>query len=817
MKNEALEIDELKKLSIEELFKKFSSSEKGISNSVAIDRIKDYGYNEISEEKVNPLIKFLSYFWGPIPWMIEVAAILSAIINHWEDFGVIFALLLLNAVVGFWQEYKADDAISLLKKKLALNAKVFRDEKWSELAASELVPGDVVRVRLGDIIPADLKLFSGDYLSIDESALTGESLPVEKHKSDLAYSGSVIRQGEMNGLVVATGLNTFFGKTAKLVSEARTISHFQKAVIKIGNYLIVLAAFMVAIIFMVSFYRHESFLDTLQFALVLTIAAIPVALPAVLSVTMAVGASVLAKKKAIVSKLVAIEEMAGMDILCSDKTGTITKNELTLAEVKAFEGFTSDDVLVYASLASREEDKDPIDTAIIEKAKSIKTVSEKLSSYQVNEFKPFDPVIKRSEVTITDKENKSFKITKGAPQVISALMESADKEKATVLINTQIDEFAAKGFRTLGTARTNEQGKWQYVGLIPLFDPPRDDSAATIKTAQDMGVDVKMITGDHTAIAKQIAQKVNLKNNILEASAFLDKPDKEAGAIVEKAEGFAQVFPEHKYRIVELLQERKHIVGMTGDGVNDSPALKKADVGIAVAGATDAAKSAADIVLTLPGLSVIIDALKESRKIFQRMNSYAIYRIAETIRVLFFITLAIIVFNFYPVTAIMIVLLALFNDAPIMAIAYDNVKYSKDPERWDMRIVLSMATFLGLIGVISSFGIFYIGQEVLHLSREAVQSFIFLKLAIAGHLTIFLTRTRGPFWSIKPSAVMFWAAVVTKILATFVAVYGWSITPISWNLALLVWGYAIAAFLITDFLKVRIYKILDHTDIKFHK
>jgi len=817
MKNETIEIEDLKKLSIEELFKKFSSNEKGLTSSVATDRIKDYGYNEISEKKVNPIVKFLNYFWGPIPWMIEVAAILSAIINHWEDFWVIFALLFLNAIVGFWQEYKADDAISLLKQKLALNAKVFRDGKWSEMLARELVPGDVVRVRLGDIIPADIKLFSGDYLSIDESALTGESLPVEKHKSDLAYSGSVIRQGEMNGLVVATGLNTFFGKTAKLVAEARTISHFQKAVIKIGNYLIVLAAFMVAIIFMVSFYRHESFLETLQFALVLTIAAIPVALPAVLSVTMAVGASVLAKKKAIVSKLVAIEEMAGMDILCSDKTGTITKNELTLADVKAFEGFTSDDVLVYASLASREEDKDPIDTAIIEKAKSIKTVSEKLSGYQVKDFKPFDPVIKRSEVTIIDKDNKSFKITKGAPQVISALMEPADKEKATDIINKQIDEFAAKGFRTLGTAKTNEQGKWQYVGLIPLFDPPRDDSAATIKTAQEMGVDVKMITGDHTAIAKQIAQKVNLKNNILEAAAFLDKPDKEAGAIVEKAEGFAQVFPEHKYKIVELLQERKHIVGMTGDGVNDSPALKKADVGIAVAGATDAAKSAADIVLTLPGLSVIIDALKESRKIFQRMNSYAIYRIAETIRVLLFITLAIIVFNFYPVTAIMIVLLALFNDAPIMAIAYDNVKYSHEPERWDMRVVLSMATFLGLIGVISSFGIFYIGQEVLHLSKEAVQSFIFLKLAVAGHLTIFLTRTRGPFWSNKPSAVLFWSAVVTKLLATLVAVYGWFITPISWNLALLVWGYAIIAFLITDFLKVKIYKLLDHKDIKFYK
>ena len=817
MENETFKTDDLKKLSIEESFKKFSSSENGISDATASDRVKEYGYNEIAEKKVNPVLKFLSYFWGPIPWMIEVAAILSAIINHWEDFWVIFALLLLNAIVGFWQEYKADDAISLLKKKLALIAKVFRDGKWKDIAARELVPGDVVRIRLGDIIPADLKLFSGDYLFVDESALTGESLPVEKHKSDLTYSGSVIRQGEMNGLVVATGLNTFFGKTAQLVAEARTISHFQKAVIKIGNYLIVLAAFMVAIIFMVSVYRHESFFDTLQFALVLTIAAIPVALPAVLSVTMAVGASVLAKKKAIVSKLVAIEEMAGMDILCTDKTGTITKNELTLDEVKAFEGFSSDDVLLFASLASREEDKDPIDTAIIDKAKSVNTISGKLSSYQVKDFKPFDPVIKRSEVTITDKNNKSFKITKGAPQVILALTEAADKEKTTNLINKQIDEFAAKGFRTLGTAKTNEQGKWEYVGLIPLFDPPRDDSATTIKTASDMGINVKMITGDHTAIAKQIAQKVNLKNNILEASVFLNRPDKEASNIIEKADGFAQVFPEHKYRIVELLQEKKHIVGMTGDGVNDSPALKKADVGIAVAGATDAAKSAADIVLTLPGLSVIIDALKESRKIFQRMNSYAIYRIAETIRVLLFITLAIIVFNFYPVTAIMIVLLALFNDAPIMAIAYDNVKYSKDPERWDMRVVLSMATFLGLIGVISSFGIFYIGQQVLHLSKEVVQSFIFLKLAVAGHLTIFVTRTRGPFWSIKPSGVLFWSAVITKVLATFVAVYGWFITPISWELALLVWGYALAAFFITDLLKVRIYKLLDHTDIKFHK
>ena len=817
MRSEAEDIENIKKQTIEETFKLFDSNENGLDGSTAEKRINEKGYNELTEKKAHPILKFLGYFWGPIPWMIEVAAVLSAAIHHWEDFWVIFALLLLNAVVGFWQEHKADDAIDQLKKKLALTSRVLRNGKWSQIPARELVTGDVVRVRLGDIVPADIKLFSGDYLSIDESALTGESLPVEKHASDVAYSGSVVRQGEMNGLVVATGLNTFFGKTAKLVDEAKTVSHFQKAVVKIGHYLILLAAFMIALIFLVSFYRHESFLVTLQFALVLTIAAIPVALPAVLSVTMAVGASALAKKKAIVSKLVAIEEMAGMDVLCSDKTGTITKNELTLADVITTKTYSSNDLLVYASLASREEDKDPIDTTIIEYTKSIDGLVEKLAGFTIKSFKPFDPVNKRSEVTVVDAQNRSYSIVKGAPQVILSLVDKEKNREVSDFVNENVDELAAKGFRTLGTAITNENGEWEYVGLIPLFDPPREDSAETIQTASDMGVSVKMITGDHTAIARQTAHQVHLKNDIREASVFVGKPEREAGNIVEKADGFAQVFPEHKYRIVELLQEKQHIVGMTGDGVNDAPALKKADVGIAVAGATDAAKSAADIVLTLPGLSVIIDALKESRKIFQRMNSYAIYRIAETIRVLFFITLAIIVFNFYPVTAIMIVLLALLNDAPIMAIAYDNVHYSKDPERWNMRVVLSMATFLGLIGVISSFGIFYIGQEVLHLSHETVQTFVFLKLAVAGHLTIFLTRTRGPFWSIKPSGVMFWSAISTKLLATFIAVYGWFITPISWKLALMVWGYAIVAFLITDFLKVRIYKVFDHTNIKFHK
>jgi H+-transporting ATPase len=571
----------------------------------------------------------------------------------------------------------------------------------------------------------------------------------------------------------------------------------------------------VALIFLVALFRHESLLHTLQFALILTVAAIPAALPAVLSVTMAVGAMALAKKEAIVSKLVAIEEMAGMDVLCSDKTGTITQNKITVGEVKPFEGFKEEDVLLWATLASREENQDPIDDAIIAKATETGELAATAKDYKSTAFTPFDPTSKRAVATLEDADGTPFKVAKGAPQAILSLI--TDHEALNQRVDEQVDALASRGYRPLGVARTVGDEDWQYAGLIGLYDPPREDSGETIQTAQSMDVKVKMVTGDHTAIAKEIAGQVNLGTNIMPASSFLDKPDREARRIIEDADGFAQVFPEHKYHIVELLQGIGHIVGMTGDGVNDAPALKKADAGIAVAGATDAAKSAADIVLTRPGLSVIIDAIKESRKIFQRMNSYAIYRIAETIRVLLFIVLSILVFNFYPVTAVMIVLLALFNDAPIMAIAYDNVRYSNEPEAWNMRVVLGMASFLGIIGVAVSFSIFYIGQDVLHLSREVIQSFIFLKLAVAGHLTIFLTRTRRPFWSIMPSAALFWSAVITKILATFVAVYGWYVAPIGWKLALFVWAYALVAFVLTDLAKVRIARVLEHTGLRFKR
>jgi len=665
------------------------------------------------------------------------------------------------------------------------------------------------------VVPADIKLISGEFLNADESALTGESLPVEKSPGDLAYSGSVVRQGEMNGMVAATGMNTFFGRTAKLVEEAGTTSHFQKAVIKIGNYLIVFALALVIVIMAVGVIRHEPFMEMFQFALVLMVAAIPAALPAVLSVTMSVGASALTRKKAIVSKLASIEEMAGMDILCSDKTGTITKNELTVAEVVPFGSFTGDQVLLYASLASNEADEDVIDNAILEKTKTKPEIWKQTASFTTSEFKAFDPVSKRTEAMVNGPDKHQLKVAKGAPQMILELTGKTDHLDTD--IDNHINDFAGRGYRALGVAMSNSEDRWKYVGLIPLYDPPREDSSRTIKQAEKMGVDVKMVTGDHQAIAQQIAGEVGLGTEIMTADELKSQDEDELVERIEKVNGFAQVFPEHKYKIVEALQDKGHIVGMTGDGVNDAPALKKSDAGIAVAGATDAAKSAAAIVLTKPGLSVIIDAIRESRKIFQRMSNYATYRIAETIRVILFITVSILTFRFYPVTALMIVLLALLNDAPIMTIAFDNVKVSPSPDRWNMRSTLGIATMLGIIGVISSFGIFFIGKEVLHLNKEILQSFIYLKLSLAGQLTVFVARTRGHFWSVKPSRSLLVAVIATQVTATFIVVYGFLLPAMGWKLALYIWGYALTAFVITDFLKVWYNKIVDRRRISVNQ
>ena len=856
--------DEYSKLSVEAVLKELDVEPgNGLSAPEAATRLAQYGRNEIPEKEETLYHRIFRRLWGPIPWMIEAAALLSALVRKWDDFTIIMVLLITNLLIDFWQESKALNALKVLKEKLAKQAMIRRDGAYLAVDAAELVPGDIVKVKIGDLIPADLKLVAGDFMQADQSALTGESLPVNKGTGDVVYANSVVKQGEMLGVVINTALNTFFGKTVALVARAEREerSHFQKAVIHIGNYLIMITLFLVVVILITAMFRHENMLEILRFTLVLTVAAIPVAMPAVLSVTMAIGAMALAEKQAVVRRLVAIEELAGIDVLCSDKTGTLTQNRMTVAEPVAAAGHGTTELMLLAALASREENRDPIELPIFEYLEK-GGAREELRKYSQSKFVPFDPVSKRTEATIQSRED-SFIVAKGAPQVILGLC----KEKAGLdQVVSRVEEFAEKGYRTIGVARRGSGDEsFDFIGLIPLFDPPREDSQAVIAEAMQLGMDVKMVTGDNIAIARQIAGVLGIGGDILNArelsgastrelvlmgeviaralyretspgasaeeirhfaagvvkelekefeglalpKGYVKSHESEIIDVIESANGFAQVFPEDKYLIVEKLQKVGHIVGMTGDGVNDAPALKKADAGIAVSGATDAARAAADLVLLAPGLSVIVDAVKGARVTFERMKSYSIYRIAETIRVILFMTASILIFNFYPVTAIMIIILAFLNDIPILAIAFDNTKVNEKPIRWNMTEVLSVATVLGVLGVISSFGIFYIAERYLRLPAAVVQSFVFLKLAVAGHLTIFVTRTEKRFWQKPyPAPILFWSAVSTKVAATFFAVYGWMIAPIGWANALLVWVYALAWFVFNDFAKIWAYKYM---------
>ena len=797
---------------------------KGLTDSEAEKRLKQYGPNAIIEKKESWLHKVLKYFTGPIAYMIEAAAIVSAIIGHWDDFIIIFLLLLFNAAVDLWQDHKASNALSALQNSLAPQANVLRNGQFKTIEASKLVPGDIVKIRLGQVVPADLRLISGEYASIDQAALTGESLPVAKKVGDLAYSGSIVKQGDMNGVVIATGEHTFFGRTAKLVSEAGTKGHAQAAMFKIGNFLIVIAVILAIIMVCFDVYRdvavrHVFGLDTalniLQFVLVLLVASIPVAMPTVFSVTLALGALQLSKEKAIVSKLSSIEELAGVDVLCSDKTGTLTKNQLTLGDVSLIDAKNDQDVIFAGALASRSSDHDAIDDAVINAVKD----KSKLSEWEITKYTPFDPIIKRTEAQLKDKNGDVLWTSKGAPQVIVALAhpssEVADKVKQIV------SDLANHGYRALGVASSKDQGKtWQILGILSMSDPPRDDSKATIAKCKADGIRVKMITGDDTAIAIETCKKLGMGTNILNASEVFPKnmdPNNLPEDIVntvEQADGFARVFPEHKYAIVKALQQRGHIVGMTGDGVNDAPALKQADCGIAVSGATDAARGAAALILTKPGLSVISTAITEARRIFARITSYTVYRVALTIVVMLLVVLASIIWEIQPLTAIMIVVMSLLDDIPIMTIAYDNTPISKKPVRWKMKRILTTSSILGFFALIESLIVLILGyHSMVHTgfswtgitSLGILQTTLFIQLVAGGHLLLFITRQKKWFFQRPfPAPQLFWAIVVTQIFAAFLCYFGWFVPAISLKLILIVWGYNIVWMFILSIVRITV-------------
>lgn len=780
-------------------------NDQGLSTEQAQARRERYGPNAIEEERHSLLLEVGSHFWGPIPWMIEAALVLTAVTRRWTDFAIILALLLLNGWVGFWEEHQAKGAIEALKERLAKQARVERDGARTTLPAEELVPGDLVAVERGDVIPADAVIVDGR-AETDESALTGESLPVDKRPGDELYSGSIVARGGPVARVLATGSATLFGRTAELAGREPPPSHFQQAVISIGKSLIAVALALVAVIVGVSLLRGTSVTTTLEFALVVTIASVPVALPAVLSVTMAVGARHLARREAVVSHLPAVEEMAGVDVLCADKTGTITKNELAVADVVVVrDGERPGGVLFQAALTTEPGSGDPIDRAVLQGIDQ-----EQLHRFQILDFEPFDPTRKRAESRVRGPDGTEFGVAKGAVQAIVDLL-GPDADVSPRLAEVT-GEFARKGYRALAVARADRE-RWRATGVLGLQDPPRDDSQETLRQAERLGVEVKMVTGDRVEIAREIAAMVGMGGNVLEADALQGGEGSEAARRVEEADGFAQVVPEDKYRIVELLQGRGHIVGMTGDGVNDVAALERADAGIAVSGATDAARAAADIVLLAPGLSTIVDAIHRAREVFQRMKNYAIYRITETIRVVFFVTVAILVFGFFPVTPIQIVLLAILNDGAILSIAYDRVRAASRPVRWDLKEVLAIASVLGAVGLVSSFGMLWLAHGPLGLVDAKVQTLLYLKLSVAGHLTVFVARTHNRFWTYRPSWILVGAVVGTQILATAIAVFGLLMEPIGWRLAGLVWGYALAWFLLLDQAKVTAYRLLERRGV----
>jgi len=782
---------------------------KGLDAAAARNRLAKYGPNALEEKKTGEWVLFLRFFWGPMPWMIEAAALMAAIVRDWGDFTIIVALLVFNAVLGFFEEHQASNALQALKNALALKAKVLRDGSWSEIDAKEIVPGDIVRIRLGDVVPADGRIISGDYLSVDQAALTGESLPVSKKPGDILYSGSIAKQGEVQAVVTETGAHTYFGRTASLVQSAGAASHFQAAVMRIGDFLIAMAGILAVILVAVQLSRGADILKLAEFVLILLVASVPVAMPAVLSVTMALGAKLLAREKAIVSRLESIEEMAGMEVLCSDKTGTLTQNKLTLGEVSPWRGADPGEVLLVASLASKAEDRDPIDLAVLSGLQDQSAPK----AYVQSAFQPFDPVTKRTEATVKGPGEAVFRAAKGAPQVILALskLEGADLDAA----NKEVDAYAAKGFRTLGVARTDANGAWRFLGFIPLYDPPRADSRETIAKAERYGVRVKMVTGDDVAIAQQIAGDLGLGANIQPATELfrgdVAKGDVslDIAARIEAADGFARVFPEHKYAIVKALQERGYIVGMTGDGVNDAPALKQSDIGVAVSGATDAARAAAALILTAPGLSTIIKGIEEARRIFERMMSYTLYRIAMTLDIMVFIVLATVVYGFFPLTPVMIIMLALLDDIPIMTIAFDRAQAPDRPVRWQMDRVLVVSSVLGTLAVMQSFGLLAIGQNVLRLDAPHLQTILFLQLVVGGHLMLFVTRTKGPFWTPPfPGPALFWAIIATQALAALLCAYGVLVPALPWEFIGLVWAYNIAWMFVQDLAKLAIYREL---------
>jgi H+-transporting ATPase len=759
---------EYKPITVEEALRLLATTLDGLSESEARHRLELFGRNEIVAKRRSPFVEFLLRFWGPMPWLLELAILLSCFLKHYLEAMIIAALIIINAVIGHLHSRSSQKSLELLKTRLAVKARVLRERKWATLNAAEIVPGDIAVVAMGDVVPADAKIVSG-HLTIDQSVLTGESLPVDVHESDIIYSSSIVKRGEAKCVVVNTGRNTYFGKTAELVEIARPKSHQEEIMVAIVRYMMCLGLGALVLVSIDALLTKTDVSDILTFAVIFLMGAVPVALPAVLTITQAVGATELARRGVLVTRLDSIEDAASIDVLCLDKTGTLTMNQLAVSDIIPFSGYNKDDVITIAAVTAKAESKDAIDLAIMEYAR---TVAADLHLYQQISVKPFEPATKQAEAII-QVDSRRFRAIKGAPQIVVPLCRNID-EATKKKVNETVEALSHKGYRTLAVSKSldGDMDNLHLVGLLALADPPRPDARDMIAEAKRLGIKSVMVTGDNIAIAKEIAGELGIGSRIIKMGDLRDLSEPEQAKMVEECDGLAEVYPEDKYQVVWLLQSRGHMVGMTGDGVNDAPALKQAEIGIAVSVSTDVAKSSASVVLTEPGIRVIIDAIKTSRQIYQRMLTWVINKVTKTVQFVGLLTLGFFWLHDLVISLLGMALLVFANDFVTMSLSTDNVKYTTSPNRWNVKNITLASVSIGLFFLAEGWLTILIGKNYFHLSREQLLSFTLLMLVFTSQFRVYVVRERKHFWDSVPGRALLLSTTAVVIIFALLGAFG---------------------------------------------
>lgn len=753
-----------------------STLDTGLSHAEVARRLSTYGRNTIEEKTTSPVVLFAKKFWSPSAWMLEAILILSVVLGKKADAWVTLGLLLLNAVISLSQELRAHSAVEALKQRLQVMTRTLRRGKWDMLVASELVPGDIVRLRMGDFVPADVKIVSGD-VAVDQSSLTGESDIAAKSRGDIAFAGSLVKKGECTGVVVLTGPKTLYGKTVQLVQLARPKLHMEAVVGKVVRWLFTIVGGLVALITILAPIRGYSLLEVLPLSLVILMSAVPVALPVMFTVTTALAAQMLGKKGVLVSRLSAAEDAATMDVLCVDKTGTITQNRLTVALTCPEPGFTEDDVLLAAALASNEADQDMLDLAILRAEESR---GPSLGKYKQDHFMPFSPELRRTEAQVTGPEG-TFRVMKGAVHTLLELVHlSPERQKA---VESLLGATSAKGYRVLGVARTRSvyDETIILVGLLCLYDAPRPDSRSLIEQLRGLGVKVKMLTGDARPVASEIARQVGLGNIITAAEARNSEQEKNQfnSAVLQNVDGLAEVFPEDKFSVIEALQREGHVVGMTGDGVNDAPALQAAEVGIAVSTATDAAKSAASVVLTTEGLAGIIDLVENGRAVYQRILTWIVNKVSRTILKSGFVVLIFLITGRFVISALAMVILVFMTDFVKVSLATDHVTPSSQPDNWRIGRQIVLGVVIGLLMLCEALAIFWAGMRIFGIppASPLLTSLSFQVLLFLAIFSILSIRERRFFLKSRPGRALSIALLADAALGVVFGLKGFINMP----------------------------------------